>query len=249
MSDVSSTAPADVNQWIVFDVHKNSLVAGVLPASGGTPQVSRPVNSGPRPCLFDVGFPLLGLQVRTFTSDLNVMLGTPASPYGLGSTVAVSGRIRRNQLHRQTGRGGATSSVYAGATASGDTQPSFCLRSCGGRPGMRRWPDWSGRPAWGRGRFRPTRRLRPFGQIKPWSWTLLPASPQPHHPGRRGTNPAAKPGERSLPSHFTGAGQGRGQLGAASEGEARPRQREEGASEALGGGAAGGDVAVAMPAR
>ena len=32
----------------------------------------RPVNSGPRPCLFDVGFPLSGLQDRTHTSDLNV---------------------------------------------------------------------------------------------------------------------------------------------------------------------------------
>ena len=26
---------------------------------------------GPRPCLFDVGFPLSGLQDRTHTSDLN----------------------------------------------------------------------------------------------------------------------------------------------------------------------------------
>ena len=39
MPDVSSIAPADVDQWIVFDVHKNSLVAGVLPATGGTPEV------------------------------------------------------------------------------------------------------------------------------------------------------------------------------------------------------------------
>ncbi len=45
MPNVSSTAPADVNQWIVFDVHKNSLVAGVLPGSGGTPQVSRLENT------------------------------------------------------------------------------------------------------------------------------------------------------------------------------------------------------------
>ena len=40
MPGVSPIAPANVNQWIVFDVHKNSLVAGVLPSSGGTPQVS-----------------------------------------------------------------------------------------------------------------------------------------------------------------------------------------------------------------
>ena len=43
-----------------------------------------PVNSGPRPCLFNVGFPLSGLQDRTHTSDLNVRARhTCASPYGL----------------------------------------------------------------------------------------------------------------------------------------------------------------------
>ena len=41
MPEVSSIAPADVDRWVVFDVHKNSLVAGVLPASGGTPEVTR----------------------------------------------------------------------------------------------------------------------------------------------------------------------------------------------------------------
>ena len=45
MPDVSSSAPALVDQWIVFDVHKNSLVAGILPAQGGTPQVSRIENT------------------------------------------------------------------------------------------------------------------------------------------------------------------------------------------------------------
>ncbi len=45
MPDVSSVAPADVNQWIVFDVHKNSLVAGVLPARGGKPEVARLENT------------------------------------------------------------------------------------------------------------------------------------------------------------------------------------------------------------
>ena len=43
------------------------------------------MNSGPRPCLIDVGFPLSGPQDRTSTSDLNNMPGTPASPSGLGS--------------------------------------------------------------------------------------------------------------------------------------------------------------------
>jgi transposase len=45
MPDVSSIAPADVDRWIVFDVHKNSLVAGVLSASGGKPQVTRLENT------------------------------------------------------------------------------------------------------------------------------------------------------------------------------------------------------------
>ena len=45
MPDVSSTAPARVDRWIVFDVHKNSLVAGVLPATGGTPEVTRLENT------------------------------------------------------------------------------------------------------------------------------------------------------------------------------------------------------------
>jgi hypothetical protein len=42
------------------------------------PPADRPVNSEPRPCLIDVGFPLSGPQYRTHTSDLNVMPGTPA---------------------------------------------------------------------------------------------------------------------------------------------------------------------------
>ena len=45
MPDVSSTAPAHVRTWIVFDVHKNSLVAGVLPAAGGRPEVTRLENT------------------------------------------------------------------------------------------------------------------------------------------------------------------------------------------------------------
>jgi transposase len=45
MPDVSSIAPARVDRWVVFDVHKNSLVAGVLPATGGTPEVIRVENT------------------------------------------------------------------------------------------------------------------------------------------------------------------------------------------------------------
>jgi hypothetical protein len=55
----------------------NAPMASFRPALTEAPQRkqphwSRPVNSGPRPCLIDVGFPLSGLQDRTHTSDLNV---------------------------------------------------------------------------------------------------------------------------------------------------------------------------------
>jgi hypothetical protein len=41
MSDVSSTAPAQVRMWVSIDQHKLSLVAATLPASGGMPEVAR----------------------------------------------------------------------------------------------------------------------------------------------------------------------------------------------------------------
>ena len=58
--------------------HHDTPMASFRPALTETPQRitkphwDRPVNSGPRPCLFSVGFPLSGLQVRTYTSDLNI---------------------------------------------------------------------------------------------------------------------------------------------------------------------------------
>jgi transposase len=45
MPDVSSTAPAQVRTWVAIDQHKLSLVAAVLPASGGTPEVVRLENT------------------------------------------------------------------------------------------------------------------------------------------------------------------------------------------------------------
>jgi transposase len=39
--DVISTAPADVRLWVALDVHKLSIVAAVLPPSGGQPEVHR----------------------------------------------------------------------------------------------------------------------------------------------------------------------------------------------------------------
>jgi transposase len=43
--DVSSVAPVVVRKYVVFDVHKNSVVAGVLAPSGGTPEVERIENT------------------------------------------------------------------------------------------------------------------------------------------------------------------------------------------------------------
>jgi transposase len=45
MPDVSSTAPVQVTKWVAIDQHKLSLVAGILPASGGTPEVVRLENT------------------------------------------------------------------------------------------------------------------------------------------------------------------------------------------------------------
>src|SRR5436305_1012891 len=45
MPDVSSTAPALVRTWVAIDQHKLSLVAAILPASGGTPEVVRLENT------------------------------------------------------------------------------------------------------------------------------------------------------------------------------------------------------------
>ncbi|MCA1678521.1 MAG: hypothetical protein LC777_06025 [Actinobacteria bacterium] len=39
MPDVSSTAPAEVTTWVALDVHKHSIVAAILPASGGEPRL------------------------------------------------------------------------------------------------------------------------------------------------------------------------------------------------------------------
>jgi transposase len=39
--DAISTAPADVRLWVALDVHKFSIVAAVLPPTGGRPEVTR----------------------------------------------------------------------------------------------------------------------------------------------------------------------------------------------------------------
>jgi hypothetical protein len=60
--------------------HHDTPTASSRPALTETPQRNqrhwdRPINSGPRPCLLDVGFPLSGSRDRTSTADLNAMCG------------------------------------------------------------------------------------------------------------------------------------------------------------------------------
>ena len=69
--------PRNALRRFTFVRDHNASMASFRPALTEAPQRkqphwSRPVISGPRPCLFDVGFPLSGLQDRTHTSDLNV---------------------------------------------------------------------------------------------------------------------------------------------------------------------------------
>jgi transposase len=45
MPDVSSTVPAEVRTWVAIDQHKLSLVAAMLPSSGGEPEVMRVENT------------------------------------------------------------------------------------------------------------------------------------------------------------------------------------------------------------
>ncbi len=71
------THPRNALRRFTFIRHHDAPIASFRPALTEAPQRhtahwDHPVNSGPRPCLINVGFPLSGLQDRTHTSDLNV---------------------------------------------------------------------------------------------------------------------------------------------------------------------------------
>ena len=115
------------------------------------PHWDRPVNSGPRPCLFSVGFPLSGLQDRTSTSDLNIRTQHTHSPsrYALGpvTTVAASpptagsGNIQTNNNRREVGPlQASTPGPLQVATPNGLSRQCPCLpatsRVCGYTPGL-----------------------------------------------------------------------------------------------------------------
>jgi hypothetical protein len=79
------TQPRNALRRFTLVRHHHAPMASFRPALTETPQRnqphwSRPINSGPRPCLLDVGFPLSGLQDRTHTSDLNVRARHTPSP-------------------------------------------------------------------------------------------------------------------------------------------------------------------------
>jgi hypothetical protein len=69
------TLPKDALRRFTLVRNHDASMASFRPAltearQHNQPPADRPVNSGPRPCLLDVGFPLSGPQVRTSTSDL-----------------------------------------------------------------------------------------------------------------------------------------------------------------------------------
>ena len=88
--------PRNALRRFTFVRHHDAPMASFRPALTETrqrnrPSTGRPVNSGPRPCLFDVGFPLSGLQDRTYTSDLNIRAQhtrLAATPLGSATMIA-----------------------------------------------------------------------------------------------------------------------------------------------------------------
>ena len=103
--------PRNALRRFTFVRHHDAPMASFRPALTEVPQRNqphwdRPVHSGPRPCLFGIGFPLSGLQDRIHTSDLNVRTRHTHSPYGLGLRDDSRGMpsvraIRQHQQHQQ----------------------------------------------------------------------------------------------------------------------------------------------------
>ena len=105
--------PKNALRRFTFVRHHDTPMASFRPALTEAPQRhaahwDRPVNSGPRPCLFNVGFPLSGLQDRIHTSDLNVrarhtsarstisLRSSPVNPGAIPNPSASSSRARSN---------------------------------------------------------------------------------------------------------------------------------------------------------
>jgi hypothetical protein len=178
------TQPRNALRRFTLVRHHGAPMASFRPALTGAsrrprylrPSSGRPVNSGPRPCLFDVGFPLSGLQDRTHTSDLYIRARhTP--PRATRSGLSVDSRVAVTQSHQARCTSTTTdakwghSSRRAGATASCRSQGPLRRRArerCGDgaaiQPKARQIGDrrrWGGvcRIACGPGRL-PRRRPR-----------------------------------------------------------------------------------------
>lgn len=70
MPDVSSTAPVETTTWVALDVHKNSIVAGVLPAAGSKPQF---------------------IQIENAERSIRKLIRRPGGPEGLAAALAARG--------------------------------------------------------------------------------------------------------------------------------------------------------------
>ena len=95
---------------------------------------SRPVNSGPRPCLIDVGFPLSGLQVRIHTSDLNVRARAhPSRRSRSPLTVAASASTARRCMSSRRNARAAVRPTRTRSTAASTRRRTQLATRRGGR--------------------------------------------------------------------------------------------------------------------
>ena len=103
--------PRNALRHFTFVRHHDAPMASSRPALTEIPQRNqphwdRPVNSGPRPCLVSVGFPLSGSRDRTSTSDLNIRTWHTRSALALRARLRDDCADRRApRRHRGAGRG------------------------------------------------------------------------------------------------------------------------------------------------
>jgi hypothetical protein len=105
---VPARPPRNALRRFTFVRHHDASMASFRPALTEIPQRithwDRPVNSGPRPCLFDVGFPLSGSRDRTSTSDLNIRTQHTRKTAHPGPSPAEEWRLYRSRSITSTGR-------------------------------------------------------------------------------------------------------------------------------------------------
>ena len=97
------------------------------------PSSGRPVNSGPRPCL-RCWIPPIGLQVRTYTSDLNIRARHTSDLAPRGSAFATTGARRSRSKRGQISTGATRHAVANSSPGVGGplamtifTRPQWCI--------------------------------------------------------------------------------------------------------------------------